>query len=492
MAIPTNQCQRLQQLPEPTKPILPPPPPPPLSLTFLEKPYFTIPTSFIRLNTEQLLYNSFLNTHVLKFKDSSLYKSCNSIDLSSLSYLTYAYHLQTANTTTKTTKSADSTLKITTVTTITTTKVKKNKLNIIKQTTKTTTSHNSTTATLLLPISSISYLSSSKSPSNNNNNNMSLLQNFIYQSNNQSSSFMTKMNANTYIKQLFDSLYSNPYQFFVETLLIPLVFMFLFMLVVFVGILFKKWCNSRAVNGNKKSASSSSASSFIVGYGTARAGSANCINSTLVSSLDSTSLIEAKKRFFDSNKLLHSDHISAELAIYGNSFQNAEPPAATTPNIIDKSFMHEPKYYKMDYSNNLSTFGRVLKMNDTTACKEVILDSGKLTPPDYSELEKNESYMKYLKRLNATEPSIMINATSLNNTLNSVSDSSRAAFPRTNPKFKQANNKLNDESNTSFNFDLSSASSSFENPTATTIAEQRLQCFQASASERVIDVCSKL
>jgi hypothetical protein len=247
--------------------------------------------------------------------------------------------------------------------------------------------------------------------------------------------------------------------------------------------------NNRWIKSKGKASTYSSTSSFIAGYGSNKP--ANGINSTLVSSLDSSSADEVKKRFYDSSKSIHvtADTRNAHTSntIYGG---DTDQP---NYNVIDKSFIQQhqqtldPKYYKVEmhqaanrrhhgknqknsdednYSSRLSTFGRTLRRDDSCLSKnyvnlmnpegfrddqEIVLDSAKLssacflfepsstaTPPVYSDLEAS-CYIKYLKSV--YEERLAKESGFQHKQQTSQADLEAMAtriFPRTNPKFRTA------------------------------------------------------
>jgi hypothetical protein len=310
---------------------------------------------------------------------------------------------------------------------------------------------------------------------------------------------------------------------------------------IFIFVFFiKRWVVTK-----KKSSSSSSTSSFIAGYGSGKP--TNGANSTLISSLDSSSIDEIKKRFFDSNKNLHATGSTLKAtssgAIYRECCNDTNEVCVNQPNynIIDKSFLqtHDPKYFKIEnlnksclksneeiYSHNLSTFGRTLKRNDSRLNKnyvnfmslegvrdELILDSTKLsspyflfdnnntnncqqTTPMYSDLEAGCSlrYLKSLYEEKLAREGGQHSQADFEAMINSLSSSTRI-FPRTNPKFrtniprvKSATN-VNNDSNNSLSLDKSMSTSSTSSPENG--STRRL--FQyGSSGVKFVDICSKL
>jgi hypothetical protein len=270
---------------------------------------------------------------------------------------------------------------------------------------------------------------------------------------------------------------------------------------------------------------------------------------------------ELKKRFFDSS--IHAV-TSSSGAIYRECCDNATNSAScannqSNYNIIDKSFLQtlNPKHLRVEngnkvslqsnkeiYSNNLSTFGRTLKRNDSRLNKnyvnfmslegvrdELVLDSTQLssayflfdnnpninnnnssssnndqTAPMYSDLEASCS-LRYLKNLyeeklarEGGQPS----HADFEAMVNSLSSSTRI-FPRTNPTHKFRTNiprvksatNLNNESSIgggdggSFTLDKSTLSTSSASSPENSSSTRRL--FQyGSGCVKFVDICSKL
>ncbi len=373
------------KLEAPERPILPPPPPPPLFSLFTDKPYFFIPTS-LNLNQEQLLYNSFISNYILKYnKKNSAIKidNCEQISVDKLEYL--FLNEKTRQKSIKTNKQQETVSNLV----ISTTKSVNNNLLL-----STTSLISSTFIPKLTVLSRI-----------NNSNKLSL-------------------NSNQYFKRLIQNFQSNPLQFFIESLLLPLVFMFLLLVLIFCFVILKKFISSYYLNNhnnnNKKLKShrhySSAASSFIAGYGaggsinsnsktpnSSSPSSSSYINSTLVSSLDSFSIEELKKRFCLANS---SDNHQQP----NNYLQNEHNYNSFDYNYLYKQQQqqqipqNDPKYYKLD-SANLSTFGKLSQSNlmmknyvnffiadrNTNLNQELLLDSNNLNHALLLKLNSNST-----------------------------------------------------------------------------------------------------
>lgn len=172
-----------RRLPEPSRPILPPPPPPPVSFSYLasglDTPAYFLIASPDSLRHDQMLYNQFLVNSVLKYKSPSMHKSCQAINMTHLSYLFDPRPNSEA---------AVSSIRPTSTST--------------KLTESTSTTIKSTTAS-------------------------------------RSSEIVTSP-ANTYLTQLLNSLGSSSVHLVLESLLVPLVFIVLFLMIVVFVLLFKK------------------------------------------------------------------------------------------------------------------------------------------------------------------------------------------------------------------------------------------------------------
>ncbi len=236
----TVEVSTKRKLPAPSKPLLPPPPPPPLSLMFLENPYTLLPTS-IDFNTEQLLYNEFLQNHVLKYKNPDRHKTCEVISARSLQYFNSDY-ISESNSSYSPFSPASLKLKNNSTRIF---KIKKVNANSHSRSTTiangvaTATKHNTTRLFTYLNIASstsTTWLTLNSEPDKKTSR--------VLSSHSSSpataATSITHLNANAYLKNVLDSLYSNPLQFFIETLLIPLVFMLMFLSIVFIGVLFKR------------------------------------------------------------------------------------------------------------------------------------------------------------------------------------------------------------------------------------------------------------